>query len=109
MFQPLRSLITVVLDPKNAKTTGGLILPDNFGDGFRTGTVRAIGLGLLEDAKDDVATVKPGDRVMVAQHQQQVGPHQTRIMEFPVIMDDGVACSIVPEDGIIGIIESVKN
>jgi co-chaperonin GroES (HSP10) len=40
VFQPIHAFVTVVLDPKNKKTPGGLVLPDGFGDIFITGVVR---------------------------------------------------------------------
>jgi co-chaperonin GroES (HSP10) len=52
-FKPLHSLVTVVLDLKDLKTSGGLVLPDNFGDIFLTGTVRAAGPGVKASGGTD--------------------------------------------------------
>ena len=103
MFQPLHNLVTVVLDPRKATTTGGLILPDTFKDIFITGVVRAVGTGrALENGEKESIPVCPGDRVMIAQHVEQGGGGRRHIVGYPEIVDDGVTCVIVNHTEIIG-------
>lgn len=114
MFRPLHGLVTVVLDPKDKMTKGGLALPDNFGDIFITGTIRAVGpraYGFTDDLAtgdpDEVGGyLKPGVRVMIAQH-GATNPRtgQQSIQAYPEIEDDGVKCSIMDQTEILGIIE----
>lgn len=103
MFQPIHAFVTVVLDPKNKKTPGGLVLPDGFGDIFITGVVRAVGPGRWDGGKQITPDVKPGDRVMLAQHQQQT-QQGSRVTPYPVVLDDGTPCALCDITDIIGII-----
>ena len=102
-FQPLHAFVTVVLDPVNKKTPGGLVLPDGFGDTFVTGVVRAVGPGRWDGGKQITPDIKPGDRVMLAQHTQQTqtGP---RVQKYPVIRDGDVPCILCDVTDIIGIV-----
>jgi co-chaperonin GroES (HSP10) len=102
MFQPLHSLVTIVMDPKDKKTPGGLVMPDNFHDVFATGVIRAVGTS--PDIK-----AKPGDRVMIAQHTQRDQRGNQRVMPFPTILDEGVSCVICDHTEILGVVESLKN
>lgn len=104
MFQPLGNLITVVQDPKKGKTAGGLVLPDNFGEVFITGVVRAVGPGHYDGGLLIRPVPKPGDRVMIAQH---TDPRTGRVLPYPCIVDEGQSCLILNESEILGIIESV--
>jgi len=108
MFQPLRCFCTVVLDPANKKTPGGLVLPDGFADIFITGVIRAVGTGWMNDGGYMVVPqIQPGDRVMIMKHQQH-GPNGPRVMDYPVLTDDGVACILCDYTDIAGIVEHVQ-
>jgi co-chaperonin GroES (HSP10) len=110
MFKPLGSLCTIVLDPKAKETPGGLVLPDNFGEIFLTGVVRAVGPGGRIDAGvRNTPDVEVGDRVMIAQHVQHGGNGQSRVIPFPTIKDDGVDCIICSADELLGVVESTLN
>jgi chaperonin GroES len=107
MFSPIHAFVTVVLDPTNKKTPGGLVLPDGFGDTFVTGVVRAVGPGRWDGGKQITPDVRTGDRVMLAQHVTQVQQGRgatNRTIPYPVILDDGVACSLCDITDIVGII-----
>ena len=107
MFQPLHWLITVVLDPKEQKTPGGLVLPENYAGVFVTGTVRAVGLGKpMDNGELFVPPLHPGDRVMLARHRD---PRTGRPMEYPTVVDEGVLCIICDYTEIQGVVEQVKN
>jgi co-chaperonin GroES (HSP10) len=109
MFQPNHNLVTVVLDPKDSLTKGGLILPENFEDVFRTGTVRAVGPGQwLDSGKRARPDLNPGDRVMLAQHRAQ-GPGGARVIPYPNFLDDGTMVIICDATDILGVIQTVKN
>jgi co-chaperonin GroES (HSP10) len=107
-FQPLHGLVTIVLDPPQTKTDGGLILPDNF-DTFRTGTIRCVGLGrLCENNSRESMPLTPGDRVLIgAGTRKQVGPNDWRVVpEYATIKDnDGVEVALVNFTSILGIVE----
>jgi co-chaperonin GroES (HSP10) len=101
MFEPLGSLLTVVQDPKTGKTAGGVVLPDNFGEVFITGVVRAVGPGHYDAGVLIEVVPQPGDRVMIAQH---TDPRTGRVMPYPTIIDDGVKCLILNESEVLGIV-----
>jgi co-chaperonin GroES (HSP10) len=97
--------VTVVIDKKDKKTAGGLILPDNYGDIFLTGVVRAVGPGVKSsEGYEAIPDMKPGDRVMLAQHSQAGPGGQSRVMPYPEIEDDGVKCVICNCSDILGVI-----
>lgn len=104
MFQPLHALITVVLDAKEGKTKGGLILPDNFDDVLVTGTVRAVGTGIMENGVLNVPPIYAGQRVVVAQQTQRRQNGSNQIIPFPEIEDDGVKCVLINYQDIWGTI-----
>ena len=101
MFAPLHGLVTVVLDPKNSKTPGGLFLPDNYDGVFLTGTIRAVGSGRrLENGDRDTLALHPGDRVLIASHRD---PRTGKVMLYPKINDDGAECIICDHTECLGV------
>ena len=105
MLKPLHSLVTIVLDKKDKKTSGGLILPDNYGDIFLTGVVRAVGPGVKgSEGYEAIPDLIRGDHVMLAQHSQQGPGGQARVMPYPTIKDDGIECVICNCSDILGVI-----
>jgi co-chaperonin GroES (HSP10) len=98
----LHNLITVVLDPKDSKTKGGLHLPDSFADVFLTGTVRAVGTGSL-DKNMARPGLLPNDRVLIAQHVQANNQGQRRVMQYPAIKDGEVECVLLDITDVVGI------
>ncbi|GHV76158.1 10 kDa chaperonin [Spirochaetia bacterium] len=58
--KPLADRVIVKLEKSEAKTAGGIIIPDNAQEKTQTGTVTAVGEG-TEKVK---ITVKAGDKVM---------------------------------------------
>jgi co-chaperonin GroES (HSP10) len=101
MFKPLGNLLTVVQDPPSKKTPGGLVMPDNFGEVFITGVVRAVGPGHYDGGVLIEVRPQPGDRVMIAQH---TDPRNGRVMPYPTIIDDGTKCLILNESEVLGIV-----
>lgn len=67
-FQPLYDNIIVEKDKEQEQTKGGIIIPDDAKDKPSTGTVVAVGTGLLNELTGQVTplTVKSGDRVLFA-------------------------------------------
>jgi co-chaperonin GroES (HSP10) len=105
LFQPLHTLVTVVLDPKKAKTDGGIFMPENSNGVFLTGTVRAVGTGRIIDGKNvDVPDLHPGDRVLLAQHQERDERGRPRVVPYPTIMDEGTLCSFCDHTEILGVL-----
>jgi co-chaperonin GroES (HSP10) len=109
MFQPLHSLVTVVLDPKKDRTDGGLVIPEVCEAAFRTGIVRAVGPGPAMDCLDTETggacyaglPIKPGDRVVIG-IQKQNG----RAANLGgLIDDDGVEIVLVNISDIWGTID----
>jgi len=58
--KPLADRVMVKLEKNEAKTAGGIIIPDTAQEKTQTGTVVAVGPGTEKNA----ITVKSGDRVM---------------------------------------------
>jgi co-chaperonin GroES (HSP10) len=107
MFQPLHGLVTIVLDPKDNKTPGGLVMPDNYEGVFLTGTVRAVGCGRrLESGYRDTLPLQVGHRVLIAQHRN---PQNGRTMPYPTLIDDGVSCIICDHTEVLGVMEQTTN
>jgi co-chaperonin GroES (HSP10) len=107
MFKPLHQFVTVVLDKKD-KTPGGLVLPDGFGEVFVTGVVRAVGTGRMSETTIGltlVPAIKVGQRVMLAYHQQQGPRGERRVMKYPVLQDEDVACILCDYTDIVGVVE----
>jgi co-chaperonin GroES (HSP10) len=110
MFRPLHGLVSVILDPKEKTTKGGIVLPDNFGDIFATGTIQAVGpdaLGRQDNGSetDPPSMLTPGMRVIIAQHSHrhpQTG--QVIVEPYPVIEDNGVKITVLSHGDIFGIV-----
>lgn len=93
MFQPLHALVTVVLDPKQTQTKGGLALPDTAQASSVMGTVRAAGPEAGYKVGDEVFKLKQGDRVLLG---SQRDPRTRQIVNFGTITDDdGVEVALV--------------
>jgi len=58
--KPLADRVIVKLEKNEAKTAGGIIIPDTAQEKTQTGTVIAVGPG----TEKDPITVKSGDKVM---------------------------------------------
>ena len=108
MFQPHHALITVILDAKKDRTKGGLVLPDSFGDILVTGTVRAVGTGVMEGGTLNRPPLQAGDRVVVAQQTQRRQNGSSQVVPFPDIDDDGVKCVLVNYADIWGVVMPPK-
>lgn len=95
-IKPLNEYIIVKLDPEDTKV-GSIHIPDRYKFPKKTGTVRAVGRGLVTESGSVVPTqTKPGDRVYVLD--QPAGLKQ--------IEHDGEICVILPNEiHILGIIE----
>ncbi|MBI3838697.1 MAG: co-chaperone GroES [Planctomycetia bacterium] len=64
-LQPLGDRVVVEREESEAKTAGGIVLPDTAKDKPSRGTVIAIGDGrLLDDGKRSKLQVKVGDKVL---------------------------------------------
>jgi len=58
--KPLGDRVMVKLEKNEAKTAGGIIIPDTAQEKTQTGTVTAVGSG----TEKDPITVKTGDKIM---------------------------------------------
>lgn len=68
-LQPLGDRVVVEREESEAKTAGGILLPDTAKDKPARGTVVNVGNGrLLEDGKRSTLQVKPGDRVIFSSY-----------------------------------------
>ena len=103
MFQPLHSLVTILLDPKPTKTDGGLFIPDMAEATYRVGTVQAVGPAAYTDCSNgECVSIHPGDRVMVGAQQDQSG----HIVNFGSVDVDGRDVALVNFSDIWGVIET---
>jgi len=106
MFQPLHSLVAVVLDKKDSKTAGGLLLPDNFAGQFITGIVRSVSPDIAA-GDESYGSLSSGSHVLIAQHMQQT-PQGLRVQEYPTLDDDGIQISLCNVQEILGIIDDAN-
>lgn len=91
----------MILDPLNVK--GGIVLPNDVKDMFRTGTVRAVGFGrLCENNQREQIPLHPGDKVML-------GASNAKGRTYATIQDDGVEVALLNFTDILGIIVSSQN
>lgn len=104
MFQPLHMLVTVVPDPKDKSTKGGVLLPDNFDGPYIIGTVRKVGLGSPIGDGYYQPRMKKGDKVLIAQRISTGPGGQRRAMPYPVVLDDDVSVILCDHTDILGII-----
>jgi len=68
-IRPLHDRVLAKRVAKVAKTSGGLIIPDNAKEQPLEATVIAVGAGKrLDDGKIQLLTVKPGDRILIGKY-----------------------------------------
>ena len=93
-IRPLQDRIIVKRIEEEAKTKGGIIIPDSAQEKPREGEVIAVGTGkILENGKKQLLEVKKGDKVLFSKY---AGTD---------INIDGVEHLIMKEDDILGVIE----
>ena len=64
-IKPLRDKVVVERSEAEAKTAGGIVLPDSAKDKPKQGTVIAVGAGrVLENGETKALEVKKGDRIL---------------------------------------------
>ena len=84
-IKPVGSHVIVQRAAASAKSTGGIVLPENAKDKPKQGTVIAVGNGkVLEDGKRQVMQLKTGDRVLFtsyAGYEVKVGGEDYLVME----------------------------
>ena len=92
-FRPLHDRVVVRRVEEDAKTAGGIIIPDTAKEKPQEGKVVALGTGKRdEDGKVIEFTVKKGDKVLISKY----GGTEIKI--------DGESYLIMREDDILGII-----
>lgn len=83
-LQPLGDRVVLEREESEAKTAGGIVLPDTAKDKPARGTVISVGEGrLLEDGSRHPLQVKPGDRVIFSSYageQFKVGDQELLLM-----------------------------
>jgi chaperonin GroES len=93
-IRPLRDRIIVERVEEEAKTAGGLIIPDTAKEKPQQGIVRAVGKGkVTEDGKVLPMDIKVGDKVLFGKY---AGSE---------IKIDGREYQIMREDDILGVLE----
>jgi chaperonin GroES len=93
-IRPLRDRIIVERIEEEAKTAGGLIIPDSAKEKPQQGIVKAVGKGkVTEDGKVLPMDIKTGDRVLFGKY---AGSE---------IKIDGKEYQIMREDDILGVLE----
>jgi chaperonin GroES len=93
-IRPLRDRIIVERLEEEAKTAGGLIIPDTAKEKPQQGVVRAVGKGkVTEDGKVLPMDIKVGDKVLFGKY---AGSE---------IKIDGKEYQIMREDDILGVLE----
>jgi chaperonin GroES len=93
-FRPLHDRVLVRRVDEEAKTPGGIIIPDTAKEKPQEGEVIAVGAGTKgEDGKVTALDVKPGDRILFGKWSGS----EVRI--------DGQELLIMKESDILGIIE----
>jgi chaperonin GroES len=93
-IRPLQDRIIVKRIEEEAKTKGGIIIPDTAKEKPMEGEVIAVGTGkILENGKKQLLEVKKGDKVLFSKY---AGTD---------IKIDGVEHLIMKEDDILGVIE----
>ena len=83
-LQPLGDRVVIEREESEAKTAGGIVLPDSAKDKPARGTVISIGDGrLIDDGTRNKMQVKPGDRVVFSSYageQFKVGEQELLLM-----------------------------
>ena len=93
-IRPLRDRIIVERVEEEAKTAGGLIIPDSAKEKPQQGIVKAVGKGkVTEDGKVLPMDIKIGDRVLFGKY----AGSEVKI--------DGKEYQIMREDDILGVLE----
>lgn len=93
-IRPLNDRILVKRLESEAKTAGGIIIPDSAKEKPAEGEVMAVGSGKMNDKGERVALeVKKGDRVLFSKY----GGTDVKV--------DGIDYLIMREDDILGVIE----
>lgn len=93
-IRPLRDRIIVERVEEEAKTAGGLIIPDSAKEKPQQGIVKAVGKGkVTEDGKVLPMDIKVGDRVLFGKY----AGSEVKI--------DGNEYQIMREDDILGVLE----
>ncbi|WP_018998109.1 co-chaperone GroES [Hirschia maritima] len=93
-FRPLHDRVLVRRVEEEAKTKGGIIIPDTAKEKPQEGEIVAVGNGAIGDDNERVALeVKPGDRVLFAKW----GGTEVTV--------DGEELIIMKESDIMGIVE----
>ena len=93
-FRPLHDRVVVRRIEQDAKTSGGIIIPDTAKEKPQEGKVIAVGKGKLgEDGKVHPLDVKAGDRILFGKYSGSE------------IKLDGDEVLILREDDILGVIE----
>ena len=93
-IRPLQDRIIVKRIEEEAKTKGGIIIPDTAKEKPMEGEVTAVGTGkILENGKKQILEVKKGDKVLFSKY---AGTD---------IKIDGIEHLIMKEDDILGVIE----
>ncbi len=89
-LQPLGDRVVVQREESEAKTAGGIVLPDSAKDKPSRGKVISIGDGrLLDDGSRSKLQVKPGDRVIFSSYageQFKVGEDELLLMREDEIL-----------------------
>ena len=92
-FRPLGDRVLVRRVEEEAKTKGGIIIPDTAKEKPQEGNVVALGTGKVDDNGKKVEfTVKKGDKVLISKY----GGTEIKV--------DGESYLIMREDDILGII-----
>jgi len=93
-IRPLQDRVIVKRVAEEAKTKGGIIIPDTAKEKPIEGQVIAVGPGKVEDGKRIELSIKAGDRVLFGKY---AGTE---------VKLDGEEHLILREDDILGVIES---
>jgi chaperonin GroES len=97
-FRPLHDRVVVKRIAEDAKTAGGIIIPDTVQEKPQEGEVVAVGPGALnEDGKRVVLDVKVGDRVLFGK------------WSGTEVKVDGEDLLIMKESDIMGVVEGKKS
>jgi chaperonin GroES len=92
-IKPLRDHILVKRVEEEAKSKGGIIIPDSAKEKPQQGIVEAVGPGKFEDGKLITPVVKKGDKILFGKY----SGNEVKIDEVELI--------IMKEDEVLGIIE----
>ena len=92
--RPLHDRVIVKRIEEEAKSKGGIIIPDTAKEKPQEGRVVAVGPGRVEDGKVIAVAVKKGDRILFGKY------------SGTEIKLDGVEHIIMREEDILGVIEA---